>query len=427
MRKLLLGTSAMVAATLGLANVASAQVAGPPNVMTMAGEQAMPSVKPGQMVVRLNGVVAWYAGIDGETQTGPATASGTTKISSYGFFGYIRLFPGFDAELANGVKYGVAAELRDGTGGSGNAATGAYWYRAGAYLGTDQVGTVWFGQTDGPAARFMVGTGENWDTGGWDGDAPGIVSGYGNPYAIDWVPPENGPEVTPNKIIYLSPSFGGFDFGLSFAPSGVGNATFAGAVPTSTRFSSVPGGSAQTRNLYELMARYKGTFGGVGLTVEGGYIGAGVVNNNTGPTGYHSISQGDAGVQATFAGVTLGGHVDFGAFNYQLQPAPKGSKSAVAYELGASYQMGPVVVGAQYTHDSLPGNYNGTTITKNLVETGFALGGTYTLTSGVAMYATYLYGEKKQAGFDWATVGGTSVGSDKVHINAFVVGTDIHW
>ncbi len=427
MRKFLLATTAMLGASVGMAGVASAQMAGPSNVMVMAGDQAMPTVKPGQMVVHLKGVLAWYAGIDGETQSGPATAAGTTKIASYGFFGYIRLYPGFDAELANGLQYGVKAELRDGTGSSGNAATGATWYRAAAYLGTAQAGTVWFGQIDGPASRFLVGTGENWDTGGWDGDAPGIVSGYGNPYAIDWTAPENGAEVTTDKIIYLSPSFGGFDFGLSFAPSGVGRETFAGAVPTNTRYSSIPGGSSQTRNMFEAIARYQGTFGPVGLTVEGGYIGAGVVNNNTGPTPYHALSQGDAGVQLSFAGFTVGGHADFGTFNGELGAAPKGSKAAFNYELGVSYTIGPVVVGGQFVHDNMPGFYNGTTVTKNLTETGLAFGGTYTVTPGVAMYATYLYGQKKQAGFDFSTVGGSSVGSDKVHINAFVVGSDIHW
>lgn len=437
MRKLLLATVAVLGVAGAVAGVAHAQ-----------------EISPGQTVVHLNGVLTWYAGVVGEgsqqfnnglnnvANVGSLPSpSGPTKFQEHDFFGYIRLYPGFDAELANGIKYGVAAEIRDGIGAAGNSGTGLFFYRAGGYLGTDLLGTVWFGQTDGPISRFITGTAENWDTGGWNGDAPGIVTFNTPNFGIDWVPAENAPEVTQDKIVYLSPNFRGFDFGVSFAPEAASQgalaSSFFGGDGNQDRLASVPGGADLPRNIVEAVGRYQGSYGDFGLVATAGYIRSTVIGNTTGPVaggpiGFRGIQETDLGLEGTYGGFTVQGHLDVGHFANDMVPAAVGAHLAYAYELGASYGQGPWIVGVQYVRDELPLNFdtvtvstnptlNGKTVTSNMTENGISAGGTYNLTPGVAFYATYLYGQKRQANFDFGT------GSDKVHVNAFVVGTNLHW
>ncbi|MGC8468365.1 MAG: porin [Acetobacteraceae bacterium] len=387
-----------------------------PRLGQAAGLMPTPGAPPGSIEIYLNGRLNWFAAAIGENDN-TTSAAGTTKVSNYAFLGYIRLYPGFSAKLANGIEYGAKGELRDGTSPTN---TGAYWRRAVGYIGTAQLGTVYFGQYDGPMSLFLTGNFENFNSGGWNGDEIGFVS---SPYTVDWPLADTSHEYTIDRFTYLSPTFfGGFDFGASFAPSSTLYATMNGAVPVETRDASIPGGSATPRNLYEVVGRYQGTFSGVGIVATAGYEGSSIVANNTGPTGYHDLSVGDFGATLSYAGLMVGGHLDVGQFNTNFTaPAPKGSKSAMSYVLGASYEVGPVIGGVQFIHNDLPGAYNGSSVKTSLHETGVTVGGTYTLASGFLLYATYMYGERNQPGYDFIN------GSDKVHTNIFALGTSLRW
>ncbi|MGH7070707.1 MAG: hypothetical protein ACREFO_11915, partial [Acetobacteraceae bacterium] len=294
MRKVLLTTAAVLGAAMGLAGVANAQEATipppPPGVSGPTGgtigstPQSAGSIgvtpgmtAPNSFVVHLNGRINWYAGVEGSS----ANQFDGNKLDPFSFQGYIRLYPGFNATAANGLKYGVVAEIRNpgsgyvtGSGSSGNSARNTlYWRRAYGYVGTDELGTLRFGQGDGPMTIFQVGTFEGFNDGAWNGDVPGFVPGAAFPnYPFTDV----GNLYTTSKLVYLSPSFSGFHFGLGFAPNPsvlvntpgcVGNAAGLGCNALSA--SALP--INQQRNRIEVGAEYTGTFSGVGIDIGGGY------------------------------------------------------------------------------------------------------------------------------------------------------------
>jgi len=291
MRKLLLAS----AAVLGAAGVAQAQtmVTTPvPNVPganapaqggNSGGMSTPAGLAPGQIQVRLNGRFNWYAGFiqDGNTNgaywtnsaasngisTGqvPTSASwfakatsgsssqflrpGQVPSSGYAISGansiavraktnqgfslgsYIRLYPGFDGMAANGLRYGVSAEIRQDAGAStaanqvngasGGGAAGSistqnqkrsflYWRRAYGYIAGDSWGTLRFGSGDGPSGLYMTGNFENFNDSGWNGDLPSFFVN-----APAWPFADVGSVYTTNKIVYLSPAWAGFEVGAS--------------------------------------------------------------------------------------------------------------------------------------------------------------------------------------------------------------------
>ncbi len=167
MRKLLLGCAATLTGMIGYAGLDGAHA-----------QTAATNLSPGQITVRLNGRVNWYAGI--ESSSLDSTSSTGQKTSTDSFLGYMRLYPGFDGVAANGLHYGAAAEIRMNSGSSASSET-LYVFQAYGYLGLPQLGQVSFGQQNGPAVLFETGFFEGFNDGGWNGDIEGMVPSAANP------------------------------------------------------------------------------------------------------------------------------------------------------------------------------------------------------------------------------------------------------
>ena len=133
------------------------------------------------------------------------------------------------------MQYGAAMELRQDNGeapggGVNSSISGSvrnrntiYFRRDYGYVGTNQLGFLRFGQTDGPGSLYLTGTFENFNDGAWNGDLPSIFTGgTADRVAVR----RRRPDLRDPKIVYLSPQFAGFDFGASFAPNS-GDGTFA--------------------------------------------------------------------------------------------------------------------------------------------------------------------------------------------------------
>jgi hypothetical protein len=464
MRKLLLAATAMMGATMALANIASAQVAPPAVVVTPPPSPyaALPSqvALPGTAVVRLNVRIFADVMVGSDSSSGykNPTTGVAAKAQPYYFGEFARIYPGFDGQTPNGIKYGASAEIRQNSGGTGSnqasnniAGSGGntlFWRRETAYVGTAQLGTLRFGQTDQAASLMMVGTFENFDTeGGWNGDLPGLFAPAAE---INWVFPEDGTWYTTSKFVYLSPNFAGFDFGASFEPAsnqtsgdstcagtGGNNAIGLGCATVSSisgPYATISSDLARRRNMFDIIGRYRGAFGPVGLVAEGGYIGSGKVNDaNTAvdPVSYRGFSIGDAGLVVTFGGLAAGGHVDFGQVNGTglLQ---KGGKDEIAWIAGASYAFGPFIVGASFLNEQYQGAWNGNAATgaKNTYglrqEHGLSVGGTFDWAPGISLYTDYLYGTRQQAGYDFyaGTAGKTN---NKTKAQGLAVGTIFRW
>jgi predicted porin len=473
MRKLLLATVAGLGAWGAVATDADAQQMITPNYTGGASSPTAPTPQPGTVVVRLNGRVRFYAfatsDSDAEnnvlTNTGISTTplTGGNKLARYGFAEYARLYPGFDGIAANGLKYGANVEIRQDTsapaGGGANGSISAqdpkraqlYFRRVWGYLGTNELGTFRFGSIDQPTSLYLTGNYENFNDGGWNGDAPVFLPGA---LQVAWPFSDVGSYYTTNKVVYLSPQIFGFDLGASFEPS---TANVSGSIncptaaaPGCDTLSSSPNNaeSARRRNTWDVLLRYRGSFGPVGVAATAAYIGGGHVLDNSGlgftnnplvaggpRFNYDGLSIGDFGAAITWAGLSVGGHYSTGRFNGNVaNTVPKGIRGTDAWLAGASYTFGPAIIGASYYVDESAGDLGNAAFGRDRREVGVAAGGTYSLAPGVSIFLSYLWGQRKQSGFNFLTGQGVTAtsplgnpNSNKVTGQVFSLGTAFSW
>ena len=492
MRELLLAGTA----TIGLIGAAAAQTTAvqtqPPPPIGIMGVPVAPSTylggnnslnsdggplpsspaapTPGTMTIHMNGRVWGYVGVQG----GSGSVVAGNKLAPEQFIGYFRLYPGVDALATNGLRYGAIVEIRQNFIGQsyglqiGNANVGSttalasnntagnyasspsgdssastlYVRREAVYFGSDQVGIVRLGQDDGPFSQFdNGGTTFQFGTGAWNGDGPDLIPGNASANANFPFWSGIGAEYDPAKIAYFSPRFAGFDLGLSFAPNnGANNASpcpvaAAGCVAIASASTTAFGGENRPTNWYEVMGRYQGNFGGLGVYGILGYSGSGHVKAPLGPPGgafngsYNGFATGDAGLAMTFAGFTVGGNVLWGAFNNQVQLKPEGAPNAVAWVGGALYAVGPITLAASYYNYQFQGStatlINGKSLSQRY-DDAFAAGITYSIAPGLTGYAEYLYSQSHQGGVNLLGVG-TSAEHNDVHVQSFILGTRVQW
>ena len=426
MRNFLLGCAAVLTGTIGYAGFDAAMA------QTAPGAQS-----PGSVTVRLNGRVNWYAGIEGSSLD---TSADGTKTATDNFYGYFRLYPGFDGVAANGLHYGAAAEIRINGGQSGSSET-LFAHQAYGYFGLPSLGQISFGSENGPSVIFQTGTFEGFNDGGWNGDIEAMVPGAGE-VIYPWADGNSNYNESTSKITYLSPVLAGFQFGIGFTPNQTAaNYTDAPTTVTTPIVGGLP------RNLIDIGGQYTQTFGPVGLQVGADYTNAGQVAGTggyaTGPTGYKDLSIVQGGATLTIAGLTFGGNAVYGAFNqadsYEILLEPDGGRPGVAWLAGAQYTLGPAVVGAAFFRfnqtGDIPGGIDagsGATITSAGLSTGqqqnegFAAGGTYTLVPGVDLFVDYLYGYRQQGGYNFQT-GNAGIDHNYIQAQLFGIGTQIQW
>jgi hypothetical protein len=216
---------------------------------------------------------------------------------------------------------------------------------------------------------------------------------------------------TTNKIVYVSPSFSGFDFGASFEP----NFSTAAAGAGISTYTSTPAQTTVRRNMFDNVGRYKGSFGPAAVVLEAGYMGSGVVANSAATTTTakaKGLSVVDAGATVTFGGLQIGGHYTGGAMNNNYAPLLQGQKNGTNFVGGVSYTMGSVIVGVQYVNELNAGKaltsggavLNSATAkvggSSMLHEVGFGVGGTWDYAPGALVYVSALYGTRHQTGID---------------------------
>lgn len=476
MRKLLLMSAACLSVAIGWTHSAAAQSQ---DLADIDSGQNFPM--PGQVTIRLNGRLRFYADYmpranqvnthlnasnTGSAANGNSTnGTGTNKMEDYTFQTYLRLYPGFDGVAANGLKYGAAAEIRVGAvnalntdtaslGGAGGGLNGTisaqnnsrntlYVRRAFGYVGTDKYGTIRMGQTDGPLSLYETGTFENVSDGGWNGDVS-----FALPSAqwLVWPFSTVGNEYTTLKMVYLSPQFYGFDFGVSFEPNtgssgigtGNGNQSCGQAASIScANLAATPTYESQRRrNTSEVLLRYRGAFGPVGIAATVGYMGSSKVADNgtpKRPIQFQGLDLGDGGLTITYKGLTVGGHIMAGTGNnapleFALQR--KGGQGEFAWLAGASYTIGPVLIGGAYVDvqsEGFNGNLaTGVDPTGERREQGVSFGTTYSVAPGFALFATYLWDQRREAGYDLVnnTVGNTN---NKVTGEIIGIGSSFAW
>lgn len=493
MRKLLLASAAALGASMGMAGIASAQApalpAGPlsgsfvtapyggpgannnNNYQAAMLPGAIANPTPGSFVVRLNAANWFYVGIEGSSadRVSPSNNNGTPgnyKVAPYNALEYFRLYPGVDAMATNGLRYGGMTEIREnwssqsynsgspsaGSSLSSTASTGSsgftstqtlYVRRAFVYLASDKVGILRLGEADGVPGSFDNGvtTFQNYDTGQWNGDAPTMVPSNINPAWPFFS--QTGNEYGSNKIVYFSPQFAGFDFGLEWSPNNTNGEDQCGAAGIScTNLSSQSASTsagARYMNLYSVGARYQGTFGPVAIYGMADYLGSG----HTSYTGaaplatwngkFDNLSAADVGLVFTIAGVTFGGHYIGGAINGTGALRPQGGAPGNAWIAGVQYATGPFVMGVSYYNYQSQGEVTLTKISQRY-DDGLDVGGTWNAAPGLYFFVNYLWGQRHQGGYNFIAGADNSAGTNPVsnqgntvQSQALIIGTKVRW
>ncbi|HYZ22103.1 MAG TPA: hypothetical protein VE690_08095 [Rhodopila sp.] len=450
---------------------------------------------PGTVVIRLNGrveaeVTANYTSAD-KTAAGATGTPGGYKVNPLGIASYMRLYPAFDGLAANGLRYGASVEIRENftsgtypgqlTGSSPTTTTltttptaaatspssntsgqTLFVRRAFSYLATDQAGLVRLGQGDGVLGLFdnCIFTSQCWDAGsggfnGGDIQSTGPQASLGIPFI--WLS-QAGAEYGNNKIVYLSPQFFGFDFGVQFAPS-MGNSlqnsgAGVGCTQAGPTCISVTSGTDPTRwyNQVGVGLRYQQSFGPIDFKAYGFYetaakesvnYAAGSPNaapatfagRTTSNLRYDNLSFYKGGIAATAYNVTfaadyIGGQLGTSG---QLAMRPAGAPSANAVVTGVTYANGPIALGAEYGFINGQGDPRLVGVSQRR-EYEIAFGGSFKLAPGIQLIGEYMYMYRHQGDFNFNTgaVGGITAGAPlgatrDAQSNNFLVGTVLTW
>jgi predicted porin len=382
MRKILLGTTAVVGAALIGATTAQAQTA--------------PTVRVGGFM--LTQVTYTLDDLD-RAQGTPTGVGGAGRVARQrtDFKNEVEISVFVNGKAANGMAYGAVIEIQnDGTGGTIFDIDEAY-----VFVSSPTLGTIRFGEEDSAANLIQIRppgvTGAGIDGDGYSSMLSSSAFTGGGPSLVLGV--NDGNDST--KIIYLSPQFFGFDFGVSYSPNrNEGDRVIAGRAVDSLSTSGSPPSLNATvpqrdgtglSNELSGGVRYRGTFGNIGVglsfvaqtadSAKVGTDGVPVASRLRNPTAY------SVGASITGFGFTLGGEYTWG--RYSGAPATAGLAAgrdqSKHYGLGLTYVMGAWAFGGwfgQAEQDNGPG-------VADREQTVYGLGVAYTLAPGLELYANW--------------------------------------
>ena len=449
MRNLLLAgvalgaVTAMVSATTARAQEAPAAVFPVTTETDLAGYNgpSLNGAAPGSVQVNLGGrtfSALWFQ--SSFLKGTPGWAKPIVPDFNYWFF----LYPGFDYASPSGIHFGAQAEMRvtstaQGAGSGGNINSPVpFFHQAFTYVSSPVLGKVQFGIPSGALVANSVGTSDDFGT--------GTFFSWYNP-GVPWTmadAPDN--YITNQKVVYTSPTFAGFLGAVSFQPAptslnwfgantqGMNPATFGGTTFTGGLVDAQ--GTLLSKNRIEMVVKYSGTFGGLGLSADGGYVFSGAEKSGA-ATVAQDVSYGNFGVKMTYAGLELEGSVNTGKFNVAIVdngnpdgPLPLGAKGSTTYVAAVGYQTGPFKAGLVYYGGNYDqGDFTGGTIGNTGHFTGYGLGASYTVGPGVVAYLDATTSSIDEGNWAMQTGGPGAAGATfgKQHPAGLGVGTFFTW
>ena len=434
MRKFLLASTAVVGAAVLVPTVAEAQQA--PTVRIGGYFRAYYGYTQQNNTVGIN--TPMYG--PGPTDTSePNLANRSARLGHNDFSTDAEVHVFVNGKAANGLSYGAVIEIqfdamegavRNNARRAVNNKTTASLDEMYAFVASPTLGQLRFGDEDGPFGGLMnVGWVTNFGTGGVFGDWESFMV---RPNRTGTTPGGVGDNT---KIIYLSPQFFGFDFGVSYAPNeGEGEDTGclnSYANVNCDRAYAVTNAAGNGRShdqpgrLNEIQAaiRWRGNIAGVGLAAGFSTLQSQVIREAAAGTGditrtLRNPSVYQVGAQATYMGFTIGGGYMWGNTSFYYIPSPRGGKNMSQFFGGASYTMGPISVGANF----FTGQYEGGGTPAGMRRWGYGIGANYRLAPGMDLVAEYVRHEVKEPGA--ATLLGTAnyAGTDRAKGSVFLTG-----
>lgn len=413
MRKILLGTTAVVGAALIGATAAQAQTA--PTVR-VAGYMEFTAGYVNDSIDRTRGGASPAFA---ETGPAPLAAVGGPGIpGSRAARSYARDKIDFRADMeisvivagkaANGLEYGAEIELQmDANNTSATAVdTDEMWM----FFRSPTLGTLQLGDQDNAADQLKVngaftiaGIAGFGYSGAWDEFV--APNSDGTRYLLTSI--NDGGDST--KIIYLSPSFFGFDFGISYAPNRNEGENF------------LVGGSATVlqrdrttaRNEWAGAVRYRGSFGNIGVAASFSaqraepaenngvlFAPAGAPAGTAQVFGLQNITQYEVGLGLSGFGFGVNGFYSWGKFGGAAAGGTalrSGLANSTNWGVTVTYQMGALAVGALYgqsvrDNGSFLAAGGGSAAAANpsdRKQTTISVGASYALAPGLALFANY--------------------------------------
>jgi len=359
MKKVLLGTSALVAAGLAIGDAYAAE----------------------GVTLELGGRYMGAAGVAFDDLDSALVDN--DDLREYVFKQDVEVYFAGETVLDNGLTVGARIELEGQT--SADQIDAVYAYFSGGF------GEIRFGDTGEAMAQlcYLVPSA----SGIFGADSPNFnfsnagVTGYGATNGTCY-----GLDDKSTKIVYFSPNFGGFSFAASFTPDNTEDTrnTVDGA---GTRFDNDLGQNSENLSVG---AQFTHDFNGVNLAVGGG--GTWSFDREGDGNSVDERHDYNAYAQVGFAGFTIGG-----ALGIRQNRGGDGSDDLV-YGAGITYNWDAWTVGFGYTHGRYELGQDGSnpviagvtgTLTNDIVDDSnvFSLTASYALGPGIQLDAVVEYYE----------------------------------
>jgi hypothetical protein len=294
------------------------------------------------------------------------------------------------AKADNGLEYGARLRLRASNGTNNARSTDydrAYIFVNGTF------GSVQAGVTNGPSDDSGV-IGPNVD--GISGSPDGFYANYyapiGLPNGTSIVLPyvtgalrtlESGDAST--KIVYSTPSFGGFKLSAAYTP------TYGSSGTDVNRRKNGPLAPIY-KDMGEIQAYYKGAFSGVGVEASVAYQFA------KAPTGVEDLSSVHAGATISYGAFALGGSYAFSGDSGYAK-GHRGVDDNQVWLVGAQYTIGPVILAATYTDAKGANVGTGAATAADYARAHiYQAGVTYTVAPGLTTGLEYSFVDNKSGG-----------------------------
>ncbi len=347
MKKILIGTTALIAAT--------------------ATAQASEPIK-----LQLGGFMEYY--VAGANQDGDYTGS----VNSFDIQGEGEIYFKGSTTLDNGMTVGVMVQLENGTDNNGDDIIDeSYLFVTGKF------GKVEVGSTDNIAYK-MRATAPN--AAYTEVDDTAIPNYLIRPFSDDNIT-DMGFDGDANKISYMTPKFYGLQAGVSFTPSN--NASGDDANVGVTNSENI-GKAVNFDEAYAASVSYEREIGPVGLLATAGYTVAQGAGNDAGSSG--KAEDWAFGLNLTYQGFTLGGAYRGVSAN---DDSGFGAYDGYGWDVGLMYTDGPYSVSLNYRQSITAGD---TTVAgDNQIDT-YAIGAKYTLGAGVDLFGQLAYADYDQEG-----------------------------